>query len=66
MNRILGMARQRQFLLRLPPELLNEIRMWAQDESRSTNAQIEYLLRQAVQHNKPEEASHRYGEANDV
>lgn len=39
---------RKSFLLRLPPELWNELEKWAADELRSVNAQIEYVLRQAV------------------
>ena len=42
------MAQRRSFLLRLPPELMDELNYWAKDELRSLNAQIEYLLRDAV------------------
>jgi hypothetical protein len=36
------------FLLRVPPELLDELRAWADQEMRSLNAQIEWILRDAV------------------
>jgi len=42
------MAPRKSFLLRLPPELLNELNRWASDELRSVNGQIEYVLREAV------------------
>ncbi|MGH8196444.1 MAG: ribbon-helix-helix domain-containing protein [Woeseiaceae bacterium] len=43
------MAEDRKpFLLRLPPELLKDLEKWAADELRSVNAQIEYVLRQAL------------------
>ena len=43
------MAEERKaFLLRLPPELWKELERWANDELRSVNGQIEYVLRQAV------------------
>ena len=42
------MAERKQFLLRLPPELMDELNRWAKDELRSLNAQIEYILRQAL------------------
>lgn len=42
-------ARARQpFLLRLSPELLAELRTWANQDLRSLNAHIEFLLRDAV------------------
>lgn len=43
---------RKAFLLRIDPQLWREIEAWAQDELRSTNGQIEYLLRQAVQKRK--------------
>ncbi len=42
------MADRKSFLLRLPPELMNELNRWAKDELRSLNAQIEYILREAL------------------
>ncbi len=39
---------RKAFLLRLPPELWKELERWAADDLRSINAQIEFLLRQAV------------------
>jgi hypothetical protein len=40
---------RKAFLLRLSPELHAELRRWASSEMRSLNAQIEYLLREAVE-----------------
>ncbi len=42
------MARK-PFLLRIDPELWDDLEAWAKDELRSVNGQIEYLLKQAVQ-----------------
>ncbi len=42
------MADRKSFLLRLPPDLLDELNRWARDELRSLNAQIEYVLREAA------------------
>ena len=42
------MAERKSFLLRIPPELYAALEKWAADELRSVNAQIEYLLSQAV------------------
>ena len=39
---------KKQVLLRLAPSLWDEIAAWAEDEFRSINAQIEYLLTEAV------------------
>jgi hypothetical protein len=42
-------AKERKpFLLRLQPELLEELRAWAGQDLRSLNAHIEFLLREAV------------------
>jgi hypothetical protein len=46
------MAERKAFLLRMDAELMAALEAWAQDELRSVNGQIEYLLRQAVQKRK--------------
>jgi hypothetical protein len=38
------MAETKRFLLRVDPRLFEAIRRWADDDLRSINAQIEYLL----------------------
>jgi hypothetical protein len=38
------MAASKRFLLRLDPRLFDALRRWANDDLRSINAQIEYLL----------------------
>jgi hypothetical protein len=45
-------ADRKAFLLRLSPELWKELERWAADDLRSINAQIEFLLRQAVNRRK--------------
>ena len=42
------MTARKQFLLRIDPELWRELERWAADDLRSVNAQIEWLLREAV------------------
>ncbi|MBI4327939.1 MAG: Arc family DNA binding domain-containing protein [Chloroflexi bacterium] len=42
------MDSRKSFLLRIDPELWKELEAWAQDELRSVNGQIEYVLKQAV------------------
>jgi hypothetical protein len=42
------MGERKAFLLRIDEELWVRLERWAQDELRSVNGQIEYLLRQAV------------------
>jgi len=41
-------AQRKPFLLRIDPRLMVALRRWADDELRSVNAQIEYLLRRAL------------------
>jgi hypothetical protein len=43
------MSERKSFLLRVDASLWAELEAWAQDELRSVNGQIEYLLRDAVQ-----------------
>ena len=42
------MSERKSILLRLDPAVHAALARWAADELRSTNAQIEYLLRQAL------------------
>lgn len=42
------MAERKAFLLRISPELYASLEKWAADELRSVNAQIEFLLMEAV------------------
>ena len=52
------MAEERKaFLLRIDPKLWSELESWAQEELRSVNGQIEFLLRQAVQKRRREQAA---------
>jgi hypothetical protein len=41
-------SERKQLLLRLDPAVHDALARWAGDELRSTNAQIEYLLRRAL------------------
>jgi hypothetical protein len=50
------MASRKTFLLRMDPALWAELEAWAQDELRSVNGQIEYLLKQAAQKRKGKSA----------
>ena len=36
------------FLLRLPPRVFEELRRWAEQDMRSINGQIEWILRRAL------------------
>ena len=42
------MASRKPFLLRVRPELLEGLRAWAEQDMRSLNGQIEFLLREAL------------------
>ena len=42
------MAEKKPFLLRVDRELLDSVQRWANDDLRSVNGQIEYLLRDAL------------------
>jgi hypothetical protein len=39
---------KKPFVLRISPEMLKELEQWAQEEFRSINGQIEYLLSDAL------------------
>lgn len=42
------MAERKPFLLRIDKEVLDAVQRWADDDLRSLNAQIDYLLRRAL------------------
>lgn len=42
------MAKRDSFLLRVDPKILDAVRRWADDELRSVNAQLEFILRRAL------------------
>ncbi len=42
------MADRKPFLLRIDPSVLEALQRWANDDLRSLNAQIEFLLRRAL------------------
>ena len=46
------MKAKKSFLLRISPALYKEIEAWAQQEFRSVNGQMEFLLKQAVRKRK--------------
>jgi len=43
------MSEKKSFLIRMDPDLLEALRRWADDDLRSLNGQIEFLLRSALQ-----------------
>ena len=42
------MAERKPFLLRIDPTVLDAVQRWANDDLRSLNAQIEFVLRRAA------------------
>lgn len=42
------MAERKPFLLRIDREVLDAVQRWADDDLRSLNAQIDFLLRRAL------------------
>ena len=46
------MTQRKKFLLRLDPTLWQELVGWAEQDLRSVNAQIEFILRNAVHRRK--------------
>ena len=42
------MAERKAFLLRIDPAVLDALQKWADDDLRSVNSQIEYVLREAL------------------
>jgi hypothetical protein len=42
------MAARKQYLLRIDPQLWAEVERWAADDLRSVNAQVEWILRDAL------------------
>jgi hypothetical protein len=45
------MSEQKSFLLRLPKPILDAYQKWAEDDLRSLNGQLEYVLREALKKN---------------
>ncbi len=43
------MAKRDSFLLRINPEVLEALRVWAEDEFRSLNGQVEFVLHRALE-----------------
>jgi hypothetical protein len=43
------MAKRKSFLLRIDPSIYDALHRWADDELRSVNSQIEFMLQRALQ-----------------
>ena len=56
------MSERKPFLFRADPELLDALQRWADDDLRSLNGQLEFLLRDALRRagraRKPRSAEH--------
>ena len=48
------MAEKKAIILRIDPKLWKDLNMWAKDELRSLNGQVEYVLREAVKKRRGE------------
>ena len=46
------MAPRKQYPLRVSPEVWEAVERWAQDDMRSTNAQVEWILRDTLRRAK--------------
>jgi hypothetical protein len=42
------MAKKKPFVLRLDEDMFRDIEKWAADEFRSTNGQVEWIIREAL------------------
>lgn len=58
-------ASRKAFLLRIDPTVLDAVQRWANDDLRSLNGQIEFLLRQALADAGRKPAKPRADEAGD-
>jgi hypothetical protein len=59
-------SKRKEILLRIAPDLWEDVAAWAADELRSVNGHIEFLLREAVREKRrrpPNRASEKPGEA---
>lgn len=63
------MAERKSFLLRVDRELLDAVQRWANDDLRSLNGQIEFLLRRALRDAKriaPQQPSPHHTPVDDI
>ena len=47
-----GIMAKKKLLLRIDPELHESLRLWASQDMRSINAQIEFLLKKSIMENR--------------
>jgi hypothetical protein len=55
------LTERKAFLLRIDPAVLEAVQRWANDDLRSLNAQIEFLLRRVLQQNGRMSGAEREG-----
>jgi hypothetical protein len=48
LGHFIKMPEKKAIILRIDPKLWKDLNMWAKDELRSLNGQVEYVLREAV------------------
>ena len=62
---------RKQYPLRIDPEVWRAVQLWADDDMRSVNAQVEWIIRDALRRagrmpGRREEAGHASGEGGDA
>ncbi len=57
------MPDKKAFILRISPETMKELEKWAEDEFRSVNGQIEYLLQKSLRESGRAKAKEKKGGA---
>jgi hypothetical protein len=62
---VVGVAQRKSFLLRIDPEVLAELQRWADDDLRSLNGQIEFLLRRCLREARRERAARKVEDRKD-
>jgi len=60
------MADRKPFLLRIDRALLDDLQRWANDDLRSVNGQIEFVLRRALQQSGRSKKPAPAGDENDT
>ena len=54
---MVGMMEKKKILLRLDPKLHEALRKWAEEDFRSVNSHIEFLLKKALKQGRREDES---------
>lgn len=53
------MAKKKSFVLRIDPETFKLIEKWADDEFRSVNGQLEWMISKSLKDNKRLKSNHK-------